>query len=141
MISQTAEYALRAIVFLAEHGEPQTIQQIAQVTKVPAGYLSKVMQNLARHGLVSSQRGIGGGFALTRSAAELTVYEIVQAVDPVARITHCPLHRPEHENHLCALHRRLDDAAAQVERCFRETRVADLLTTPIFETEPAALKG
>ena len=135
MISQTAEYALRAIVFLAQQGEARTIQQIARATQVPGGYLSKVMQGLARNGLVSSQRGLGGGFSLNSAPGELTIYEIVQAVDPIARITRCPLHLPEHSEELCALHRRLDEAAALVEKSFRDSTVADLLAKPIFPTE------
>lgn len=53
MISQTAEYALRAIVFLADQrGTPRTTAQIAEVTQIPAGYLAKVMQSLSRVKLV-----------------------------------------------------------------------------------------
>jgi Rrf2 family transcriptional regulator, nitric oxide-sensitive transcriptional repressor len=131
MISQTAEYALRAIVFLAEpHGAAQTNQQIAAATKVPAGYLSKVLQGLSRAGLVVSQRGLGGGFALARAPEEMTILEIVEAVDPLPRIRSCPLKIKEHETTLCALHRRLDEATAQVEKTFRDTTVADLLVRP-----------
>ena len=127
MISQTAEYALRAMVFLAEEGEPRTIQQIAGVTRVPSGYLSKVMQGMARQGLVRSQRGLGGGFALAVPPEKLTIYDIVQAVDPVQRITHCPLNLPAHQRELCPLHRRLDDAARLTEESFRASRLADLI--------------
>src|SRR5579871_6722562 len=80
MFSQTAEYALRAVVFLAsQEGKPRTTQEIALATKVPIGYLSKVMQGLGRKGLVHSQRGLHGGFTLARSAEELTVLDIIQA--------------------------------------------------------------
>ena len=58
MISQTAEYALRAIVFLADQAEPRTTQQIAAATRVPPSYLSKVMQALSRARVVHSQRGL-----------------------------------------------------------------------------------
>lgn len=133
MISQTAEYALRAIVCLAEQKDAAaTLQQIARATKVPAGYLSKVLQGLVRSGLVLSQRGPAGGFSLARPAGELTIYEIVQAVDPVARIHHCPLNLPAHRDELCPLHRRLDDAAALIEKSFRDATIADLLTGPNF---------
>ncbi|MGH7140821.1 MAG: RrF2 family transcriptional regulator, partial [Pirellulales bacterium] len=92
MISQTAEYALRAIVYLADQSEtPQTTQQIAEVTRVPAGYLAKVMQGLSRAGLVRAQRGLHGGFTLAVSAKKLTVLDVVRAVDPLRRIEHCPL--------------------------------------------------
>jgi Rrf2 family protein len=133
MISKTAEYALRAIVFLAEmRGEPCTAQVIAQRTKVPAGYLAKVMQSLSRAGVVNSQRGLNGGFTLSKPPSELSVYEVVQAVDPFHRITECPLGIPEHRSELCALHRRLDEATALVERSFKETMIADMLTKPIL---------
>ena len=65
MISQTAEYALRAIVYLADQGGvARTTSEIAETTQVPAGYLAKVMQSLCRAGLVKSQRGLNGGFKL-----------------------------------------------------------------------------
>ena len=83
MISQTAEYALRAIVFLADNaGEAHTTEQIARATKVPVGYLAKIMQGLSRSRLVNSQRGLHGGFTLVREPRELSIYDVVQAVDP-----------------------------------------------------------
>ena len=82
MISQTAEYALRAIVYLADQrGSPRTTAQIAEATQVPPGYLAKVMQSLSRTKLVHSQRGLNGGFTLTRDPAGLPMLEIIGAVD------------------------------------------------------------
>ena len=52
---------------------------------MPEGYLSKVMQGLSREGLVSSQRGVGGGFTLAIAAEKLTIYDVVQSVDPIRR--------------------------------------------------------
>jgi Rrf2 family protein len=95
------------------------------------------MQQLVRAGILISQRGLGGGFSLARPASELSVYEVVQAVDPVSRILECPLKLPEHKEELCALHRRLDDVMEMVEHSFRLTSVADLLKKPTF---PKALE-
>ncbi len=132
MISQTAEYALRAIVWLAAHGtEPQTTVQIAKATRVPAGYLSKVLQSLGRARLVSSQRGLYGGFTLARPAGEIHVLEVVNAVDPIQRIRTCPLGLKSHGKKLCALHQRLDDAIAHIENAFSESTIADLLAEPL----------
>lgn len=129
MISQTAEYALRAIVYLADKsGVPQTTRQIADVTRVPAGYLAKVMQTLVRSGIVSARRGLHGGFALLTAPDELTVLDVVQAVDPVRRIDRCPLGIPEHTS-LCPLHARLDDTAAMVEKSLGSSTIAELLTS------------
>lgn len=129
-MSQTAEYALRAMVHLAvQDGTPRTTVEIAEVTKVPAGYLSKVMQALARAELVVSQRGLGGGFTLAKQPDQITALEVVNAVDPIRRIKACPLGLDEHREHLCPLHRRIDNAIAAVEQTFRETTL-DEMTTP-----------
>ncbi|MEP0841443.1 MAG: Rrf2 family transcriptional regulator [Phycisphaerae bacterium] len=128
MISQTAEYALRAVVCLASRpADALTTQQIAAVTKVPAGYLSKVLQALGRAGLVTSQRGLHGGFALARPAGQVNVLEVINAVDPVKRIEKCPLDLAAHGVKLCPLHRRLDDAIGQMEKAFRESVIAELI--------------
>jgi Rrf2 family nitric oxide-sensitive transcriptional repressor len=131
MISQTTEYALRAVVWLAGHREdPLTTQQIAAGTRVPAGYLSKVLQALGKAGLVHSQRGLHGGFMLARPPERLSVLDVVNAVDPVPRIRRCPLGLRGHGTHLCPLHQRLDDAAGLVERSFKESMVSELLDEP-----------
>lgn len=131
LISQTAEYALRAIVDLAYHfGETRTTEQISKATKVPGGYLSKVLQDLGRHDLVRSRRGLHGGFELTRDPARLTVFDVLQAVDPPRRIRTCPLGLAAHGSQLCPLHRRLDDAMAAAERAFRETTIAEVTSDP-----------
>jgi Rrf2 family protein len=130
MVSQTAEYALRAVVYLAGQAGPQTTSQIAKATHVPAGYLAKVMQSLGRAGVVRSQRGLNGGFTLTLPPAKLSILGVVNAVEPIRRITECPLGIPSHGRRLCPLHHRLDQAAAVVEKAFRETTVAELIVAP-----------
>jgi len=131
MISQTAEYALRAMVYLADAGGvPRTNAQIAKVTEVPGGYLAKIMQSLSRARLVTSQRGLNGGFTLAKDAKRLTILEIVNVVDPIRRYPQCPLGIASHGKTLCPLHRRLDDAAAMVEEAFGDTSLAELLEVP-----------
>src|SRR5438067_2204477 len=126
MISQTAEYALRAVVCLGIEGDrPLTTQAIANKVRVPAGYLAKVLQGLGRAGLVESQRGVGGGFVLARTLDELSVLDVINAVDPVKRIERCPLGLVAHGYRLCPLHRRLDDAIALVESLFERTTIAE----------------
>lgn len=131
MISQTAEYALRATVFLAgQELMPRTTLEIAAATQVPAGYLAKVMQNLSRAGVVKSQRGLGGGFILNDAADKLTVLAVINAVDPIKRYPECPLGIPSHGRRLCPLHHRLDEAAAMVEEAFSESTIAEMLPKP-----------
>jgi Rrf2 family protein len=131
MFSQTVEYALRAVVHLAaEAPEARTTDQIAVATRVPKAYLSKVLQGLSRAGVVHSQRGIGGGMTLTKDPADLTILEVVNAVEPLGRIRECPLGLAAHGVRLCPLHRRLDNALASVESAFRETTLAEILAEP-----------
>jgi len=133
VISQTAEYALRAMAHLARKPEqPATNQEIAEATQVPSGYLAKVLQGLARAGLIVSRRGTKGGFVLARHPDEISILEVLQAVDPIRRIEACPLGLAEHAERLCPLHRRLDEAYSLVEETFRNTTLADVAdpTTP-----------
>ena len=131
MFSQTVEYALRAVVHLADKSPaPQTTDQIAAVTLVPKAYLSKVIQGLCRANIVQSKRGVGGGVALVKSPSELTILDVVNAVEPIVRIRQCPLGLKTHGVRLCPLHKRMDNALAMVEAAFRETTLAEVLAEP-----------
>ena len=128
MFSQTVEYALRAIVHLADQApNPCTTEQIAKATKVPQAYLSKVLQSLRQSSVVHSQRGIGGGISLVKTPEELSLLEVVNAVDPICRINTCPLGLKGHGANLCPLHRKLDDAMRETETAFAETTLAQIL--------------
>ncbi len=131
MISQTADYALRAIVHLAKDpGKPHITRAIAETTKVPGDYLSKVMQTLVKAGFVTSRRGARGGFTLSRPADEITILDIVNAVDPIQRIRSCPLDLPEHKEKLCPLHHKLDQAMADIEQALGSATIADIMVGP-----------
>ena len=131
MFSQKVEYALRAVVHLAAKAPAaQTVEQIAQATRVPHAYLAKVIQKLVHAGLLRSQRGVGGGVSLVKTPAELTILEVVNAVDPIKRINFCPLGLAAHGVNLCPLHKRVDRAMALVEDAFRSTTLAEVLAEP-----------
>lgn len=130
MISQSVEYALRAMSHLAAlRGVAVTCEVISVATRVPKGYLAKIMSDLVRADLVRSFRGPHGGFLLSRDAASISVLDIVNAVDPIRRIERCPLGNPLHV-HLCPLHRCMDDAFASVEEAFRRTTLGSVIEEP-----------
>ena len=131
MLSQTVEYALRAMVYLADQApDAATTEAIATATRVPKPYLSKVLQGLSRAGLVQTQRGIGGGVSLLQPPEKLTILDVVNAVEPIQRIRHCPLGLTAHGVRLCPLHKRMDQALALVEQAFRSTTLAEVLGEP-----------
>ncbi len=128
MISTTVEYALRAVVILAyRHGSPLTGEQIADLAHVPTPYLLKLMQQLVRAGVVHSQRGRGGGFSLARPPDQITIWDILDAVEPFQRISACPLGVENHAT-LCPLHRKVDQALEHVEEAFRTTTLAEIVS-------------
>lgn len=132
MISLTIEYALRAMVCLSSSKAEESMnsETIAERTKVPKGYLSKIMRDLVVANLVDSQRGPNGGFVLARPASQINILSIVEAVDPINRIRECPLGNPSHTK-LCPLHRRLDDSLANIERDFKETLLSEVLESTL----------
>ena len=131
MISQTAEYALRAIVYLGNQaGEPSTTAQLANEIDAPPSYLAKVMKGLTRAGIVGSQRGLHGGFTLARDPSDVTILDVVNAVDAFHRIPHCPLGRPAHTSGLCPLHRRMDNVMAAAENTLQHTSIGEVLEEP-----------
>lgn len=87
MFSRTSEYALRAVLWLARHPEHSyAVHQIAHETEIPRGYLAKVLQSLARVGMLLSQPGPHGGYRIAETTSRATLLDIVHAIDPAERI-------------------------------------------------------
>jgi Rrf2 family transcriptional regulator, nitric oxide-sensitive transcriptional repressor len=127
MLPKTAEYALRAVVWLAgEPGRRDAAEALAARTKIPRRYLHKVLQAMVQGGIVDSQSGPGGGYSLSVAAKDLTILDVVNAVAPLERIRHCPLGLPSHTR-LCPLHKELDRVYAEIEKAFGRVTVAELL--------------
>ncbi len=80
-ISRRAEYALRALVALARHGRALQIGELSRVERIPVKFLEQILLALRNDGFLSSKRGVGGGYALKRPAAEIAVGDVVRALD------------------------------------------------------------
>ena len=84
-VSTRGDYAARALLSLALHGEagdqPTSVRDIAERTGLPQPYLEQILLALKGAGLVRSKRGVGGGYVLARAAADITLGEILSAVD------------------------------------------------------------
>jgi Rrf2 family iron-sulfur cluster assembly transcriptional regulator len=90
-ISQTAEYALRAMGYLAtlDDGKPARAPDVSQATGIPVHYLSKVMRRMVVAGLVTSQKGHGGGFVLARAPSEIRFADVISAAGYEVQRQHC----------------------------------------------------
>lgn len=138
VISHTSEYALRALIWLVrEPGGPQTARQVATGTRMPPHYVTKVLQLLAKAGLVSAHRGVGGGFRLDVDPARITMLDVIQAVDPLEPVRPCPLCARDHDTIGCALHGGLSNMWRQLESILARTRIADLLDRSLLPIPPS----
>lgn len=127
MLSKTAEYALRAVACLGSSvGSSVSADQLAVQTKVPRRYLTRVLQDLAAAGLVTSRPGPGGGYELCVDTHKLTILDVVNTVAPIERIHSCPLGLKSHTS-LCPLHLELDKAYAATESAFASVTIAELV--------------
>lgn len=127
MLPKTAEYALRAIAWLAKNPEmPCSADLVADNTQVPRRYLHKVLQDLSASGLVHSRSGPGGGYTLGKPPGRITILEVINSVSPLERIRHCPLGLKSHTS-LCPLHRELDQAYEKMERSFGKVTISQIL--------------
>ena len=131
MLSQTAEYALRAVLYLAEHGTARAVQvgEISRATRVPHNYLSKTLHQLTRAGVLLSARGKLGGFRLAAPPDRLTLHQVVTPFDQIEQRRNCLLGQAVcSDRTACQAHVRWKEVAAQLSTFFHETTVADLVS-------------
>ncbi|GIV04362.1 MAG: hypothetical protein KatS3mg015_3192 [Fimbriimonadales bacterium] len=105
MLSQTTGYAIQALGFLATKSDFILIREIATETQVPQGYLAKILHQLARKGILETQRGKKGGVRLAPGNEKMSFFEVAELMDdPVVTMRcmmgtaqcsptrHCPCH-------------------------------------------------
>ena len=131
MLSQTAEYALRTILFIAQRNQqegPVQTEAIAGALDIPRNYLSKILHRLAQQGVLRSTRGRGGGFVLGKPAKEMPILAVVGLFDQISPGRACLLGRPVCSDvDPCDAHSAWKEMSERVATFFRETTVGDLL--------------
>lgn len=129
ILSQTSEYALRALLHLAENdsGDPTRVEDIATALAVPRNYLSKILHTLTRAGLLDSARGPGGGFSLAAGSGTTTLLEVIKLFDPFDLQAVCFLGRPRcRDDDPCPAHEHWGEIKARVIAFVTETTLDDL---------------
>lgn len=127
--SRSAEYAIRALVRISELGESEyaLVRDIARDASIPQHFLSKILQDLARGGLLKSSKGPGGGFRLNLAAEDLSMMKIVEAVDGAGRYHRCPDGAAEcSETAACGMHDFWIPLQSRIIEFLEGTSVADL---------------
>ena len=129
VLSQTAEYALRAVLFIAARGNGAAVRadEIATVLKIPSSYLSKTLRVLAKAGVLTSERGRTGGFRLSEPAGTLMLDRVVAPFMEDATRRHCLLGgKTCSDATACAAHHAWKATAEQIAVFFRTTTLAAL---------------
>lgn len=127
-LSRSTEYALTALDYMVHHapGEPITARTIAQHQRVPLGYLLKIMQQLVRANILLSSRGPQGGFTLARPPGDITLLEIIQAIEGPILASPGPA-ASELSFSPDRLHAALNQSATAAADVLRATRLSDIL--------------
>ena len=140
MLSNTTDYALRAILVLARRGAGRTLRadEIADAAGAPRNYMAKTLNALTKAGLLTSTRGPTGGFALAVPPANLTIARIVDVFEVPRRTPHCLLGTGRcNPAEPCAAHQRWTAITAAQREPLASTTVADLLGAPPSRREVA----
>jgi Rrf2 family iron-sulfur cluster assembly transcriptional regulator len=127
--SRSAEYAIRAFVHMAAlpADDFAMVKNIAAECGAPAHFLAKILQDLARDGFLKSSKGPRGGFRLRPTAAEISLLQIVEAVDGVGRYDRCPAGSPEcNERVACGMHDSWMVLRSRIIGYLEGTSIADL---------------
>lgn len=92
-ITRQADYAIRAMLFLAslKPGERASTSQIAETRKIPSSFLAKIISQLSIAGLIHTSRGARGGVSLARDPGEVTILDVVEAIDGPIQLNECTL--------------------------------------------------
>ncbi len=125
-VSTRGDYAARALLSLALHAsdQPTSVKDIAERTGLPQPYLEQILLAVKGAGLVRSKRGVGGGYVLARPAIQITLAEIVSAVDgplsePLGAHDHCEGH--------CVLQEVWGGVSDEMQRLLEAHTLADLV--------------
>lgn len=106
-LTKDGEYAIRAILYLASQPEEKLIlvNEISEAQDVPRSYLSKIMQQLTKSGIVRSRRGAKGGFRLSRPASLITLREVIEAIEGPIYLNICLVKKGEcPRDQICPVH-------------------------------------
>jgi Rrf2 family transcriptional regulator, iron-sulfur cluster assembly transcription factor len=126
--SKPCEYAIRSLAYLASSsGSTARAEEIAQAEKLPPPVLSKILQELARRGLLKSRRGPGGGFRLARRPELITLRDVVAAVDGLDQFLECAVGLERcSDDSPCPLHDRWKHVRARFLEYLETTTLEDM---------------
>lgn len=132
-LSKKSEYALMAARYMAvkNHGTAVTAKEIADNYKISFELVSKVLQNLARNNIAMSFQGVKGGYSLKKNPLEISLIELIQAVEPDYQITDCLRTKSSKDecsySECCKIRDPLVEVQKKIDKVFYETKLASII--------------
>ena len=137
MLSNSCIYGIRAVIYLASQPSSNFktgIKKISSDLKLPAPFLAKILQQLAKQKILSSSKGPHGGFSFLKDPRKLTLLDIVNSIDGNDIFTRCIIHSGSCEggdNKInCALHKDYEKPREELIRLFSNTTIHELVENP-----------
>jgi len=135
MLSNSCRYGIRAVIYLASKprsGGKTGIKKISGDLNLPAPFLSKILQQLAKQKILSSSKGPHGGFSLLKEPRDITLLDIVNTIDGKDVFTNCIMHNGScqgviGEKKLCPLHKDYEKTRSELIKLFGESTISDLV--------------
>jgi Rrf2 family transcriptional regulator, iron-sulfur cluster assembly transcription factor len=137
MLSNSCRYGIRAVIYLAsrypEKGNTG-IKEISGDLELPTPFLAKILQQLARHRILSSTKGPNGGFSLLKNPEAITLFELIKIIDGEGLFKNCLIHdgtcaEIKRSKKLCPVHKDYADRRAELTKIFKNKTIADLSKT------------
>jgi Rrf2 family protein len=132
MFSKACEYALRAVLYISiksVNGERLSMLEISKEIDAPVAFTAKILQSLVREGIISSTKGPKGGFFIETKAKEVTINDIVMAIDGVDVLHNCTLGLKECSDEFpCPLHAHVIAYKNHLREILHNTTLQDLVS-------------
>ncbi len=128
-INKATEYSIRALIYMAMNANTQIIskEEICKTQGVTHGFLTKIMQPLIKAGIVKSFRGAKGGFQLAKNPKEITLYEVIKAIDNLLCLNECLLAQGScKRRELCFMHFIWVEAKDSIQDVFKKYTLYDI---------------
>jgi Rrf2 family iron-sulfur cluster assembly transcriptional regulator len=132
--SRSAEYAIRAFVHLAQvqEGKYAMVKNIAEQEEIPAHFLAKILQQLAKKKILSSSKGPHGGFSLFKDPKKITLLDIVNTIDGQDIFTNCLMHNGsceglEKDKVRCPMHEDYEKSRRELVKLFNSRTIYELV--------------
>jgi Rrf2 family iron-sulfur cluster assembly transcriptional regulator len=137
MLSNSCRYGIRAVIYLAQHYPDKSnigIKEISGDLKLPMPFLAKILQELAKHKILSSTKGPNGGFSILKKPESISLYDVVKIIDGEEIFKNCIIHdgscaEVKRNKKTCPLHDDYQKTRSKLVSLFKNKTIAELVKT------------